>query len=119
VGGTYDNNAQRGWAFQFWVADLFARREGLEVLPEEAVFLNNDFGIDIILEDQNQKRYYMTRAKFPRYAAAVEETEVSHLCDRHRLFFDREWVKKHVTQEMQFDVLGGYEAHSSPHFCRA
>src|SRR3954471_3066565 len=46
-GWKYDNNAHRGWAFQFWVADLFCRREGIEASPEESVFLNNDCGIDI------------------------------------------------------------------------
>ncbi len=108
-GWSYDNNAQRGWAFQLWVAELFCRREGLDVSSEEAVFFNNDCGIDIILEDQNQKRYYLIQAKVMRPSALVDEAEVSHLCDRHRLFLDREWVKKHVTQDMQFDVLGGYE----------
>ena len=120
-GWAYDNAAQRGWAFQFWVADLVARREGLEVTPEESIFLNNDCGIDIILEDQNQKRYYMIQAKIHRPSAAVEESDASHLCDRHGLFLDREWVKKHVTQEMQFDVLGGYEdllrSGYSIHYC--
>jgi hypothetical protein len=108
-GWNNDNGVQRGWAFQFWVADLVARREGLDVMPEESIFLNNDCGIDVILEDQNQKRYYLIQTKFQRFSALVEETDASHLCDRHGLFLDRAWVKKHVTQEMQFDVLGGYE----------
>jgi hypothetical protein len=108
-GWNYDNNAQRGWAFQFWVADLFCRREGIEALPEESVFLNNDCGIDIILEDQNQKRFNFIQAKIVNYSANVEEEEVSHICDRHRLFLDRDWVKKHVTQDAQFEVLGDYE----------
>jgi hypothetical protein len=108
-GWNYDTAAHRGWAFQFWVADLFSRREGLEATPDECIFLNSDAGVDIIIEDQNQKRYYMIQAKFLRFSSLVEETDVSHLCDRHGLFLDRAWVKKHVTQEMQFDVLGGYE----------
>ena len=106
-GWNYDNAGQRGWAFQFWVADLFSRREGLDTPPEEAVFLNNDCGIDIILEEQNQKRYYLIQAKFLRFAASIEEPDVSHLCGRHQLFLDREWVKKHVTEDAQFDILGG------------
>jgi hypothetical protein len=108
-GWNYDNNKQRGFAFQFWVADLFGKREGIDALPEESVFLDNDCGIDIILEDQNQKRFTFLQAKFPNYSANVDEAEVSHLCDRHRLFLDRDWVKKHVKQDAQFDVLGSYE----------
>jgi hypothetical protein len=107
-GWNYDNNKQRGWAFQFWVADIFCKREGIEASPEESVFLDNDCGIDIILEDQNQKRFSFMQAKFTNYSANVEEPEVSHLCDRHQLFLDRDWVKKHVTQDAQFDVLGSY-----------
>ena len=91
------------------MADLFARREGLELLSDENVFLSSDCGIDVILEDQNQKRYYFIQCKFVRFSAQLEESEVSHLCDRHSLFQDRTWVKKHVTQETQFDVLGSYE----------
>lgn len=108
-GWSNDNATHRGWAFQFWLADLFCRREGLESTSDENVFLNNDCGIDIILEDQNQKRYYMIQAKYLRFSALLEEDDASHLCDRHSLFLDRTWVQKHVTQEMQFDVLGGYQ----------
>lgn len=107
-GWNYDNNAQRGWAFQLWVSALFCRREGIDESIEESVFFNNDCGIDIVLEDSNQKRYYLIQAKMMRQSALVDETEVSHLCDRHRLFLDREWVKKYVTQDMQFEVLGSY-----------
>jgi hypothetical protein len=92
-GWNYDNNAQRGWAFQFWVADLFCRREGLDAVLEECVFLNNDCGIDIMLEDQDQKRYYFIQAKFMRFSAQVEGADVSHLCDRHGIFLDRSWVE--------------------------
>jgi hypothetical protein len=92
------------------VAELFIRREGFgPLVEEESVFLNNDCGIDIMLEDPNQRRYYFIQAKNLKYSSAIEEDSVSHLCDRHSLFLDREWVKKHVTQEPQFDVLGGYE----------
>jgi hypothetical protein len=108
-GWNYDNNKQRGFAFQFWVADLFCKREGIDASLEECVFLDNDCGIDIILEDQNQKRFTFIQAKFPNYAANVDEPEVSHLCDRHRLFLDRDWVKKHVVHDAQFEVLGSYE----------
>lgn len=107
-GWNFDTSVQRGWAFQFWLADLFSRREGMETSPEETVFLNNDCGVDIILEDQNQKRYHFIQAKFLKFSAAVEEADVSHLCDRHSLFLDRNWVKKHVVEDAQFDVLGGY-----------
>lgn len=108
-GWKFDNNTQRGWAFQFWVADLFSRREGIEFSPEESIFLTNDCGIDIILEDQNQKRYCLIQTKFLSYSSNVEEADVSHLCDRHALFLSRDWVRKHVTEDAQFDTLGGYE----------
>lgn len=107
-GWSYDNNAQRGWAFQFWIADLFGKREGIDVSHDEHVFLNSDCGIDIILEDQDQKRYSFIQAKFLKYSASIDEADVSQLCDRHSLFLDRDWVKKHVKQEAQFDILGGY-----------
>src|SRR6516165_4370016 len=41
-GWNYDNNKQRGFAFQFWVADLFCKREGIDASLEEYVFLDND-----------------------------------------------------------------------------
>ena len=105
---SFDDNQHRGSAFQFWAADLFSRREGIEALPEESIFLNNDCGIDIILEDQNQKRYHLIQTKFLKWSANVEEADVSHLCDRHSQFLDNGWVKKHVSQEAQFDILNGY-----------
>ncbi len=108
-GWSFDNNAHRGSAFQFWVADLFCRREGLETAPEEAVFLNQDCGIDVILEDQNQKRYCLIQAKFLKFSANVDESDVSHLCDRHGLFRNRDWVRKHTREDAQFETLGSYE----------
>jgi hypothetical protein len=108
-GWSYDNNSHRGSAFQFWLAELFCRREGIDASPEEGVFLNNDCGIDIIIEDQNQKRYCLIQAKFVRFSTAVEESEVSHLCDRHGLFRDRNWVRKHTKDDAQFETLGSYE----------
>ena len=108
-GWQFDNATQRGWAFQFWLADLFAKREGLDSSLEEAVFLSNDCGIDIILEDQNQKRLYLIQSKFTKFSSSIEEAEVSHLCDRHSLFLDRNWVKKHVKQDAQSEFLSGYQ----------
>ena len=107
-GWNYDNNSHRGWAFQFWVADLFCRRRELRRCRKKRA-PSNDCGIDIILEDHNEKRFSFIQAKIVNYSANVDEEEISHICDRHRLFLDRDWVKKHVTQDAQFEVLGGYE----------
>ncbi len=104
-----DTSANRGLAFQFWVADLFCRREGIEASLEDSVFMANDCGIDIILEDENQKRLHLIQAKFMRYSVSIEEEEVSHLCTRHSLFLDRTWVRKHVKNEGQYEKLSAYD----------
>jgi len=39
----------------------------------------------------------------------VDESDVSHLCDRHGLFRNRDWVRKHTREDAQFETLGSYE----------
>ena len=62
---TYDTSSHRGWAFQIWIARLFAERDrGIETSPDEGVFHTADGGIDIILEGTNERVLYFIQTKY-------------------------------------------------------
>ena len=101
----YHNEADRGYAFQVWVARLFAERDaGIETGPEEACFSANDCKIDIVLEDPNQKVLYFAQCKYPSVASnpPINDGEVNDFFGRHQLFLDRGWVQNHASEDLQF-----------------
>jgi hypothetical protein len=107
----YDNEADRGYAFQVWVARLFAQRDaGIETDPEEASFSTNDCKIDVVLEDPNQKVLYLAQCKYPSVASnpPIDDGGVNDFFGRHALFLDRAWVHKHASEDLQF-YIGDYE----------
>lgn len=92
----FDTEADRGCAFQVWVARLFAQRDaGMETEPEEACFAANDCKIDIVLENPNQKVLYFAQCKFVSVAAnpPLDDGEVNDFFGRHQLFLDRGWIQ--------------------------
>jgi hypothetical protein len=91
----YDNGAHRGWAFQLWIAEQFCRRDqGIDTDPDDAVLITNDSGLDIILEDPNEKVLYLTQTKYVSLAARppIDVGEVSDFFNKQNLMLDKSYV---------------------------
>jgi hypothetical protein len=107
----YDMQAHRGWAFQFWVAALLRKRDrGITTDPEEGVLLTHDGGIDIILEDPEQKVVYVVQTKLSRISSKrppIVRDEVEAFFAKHELMMNREWAKKNISKQI-IDLIGYY-----------
>lgn len=64
-GKNWDISANRGYAFQLWVADLISNFESnFETDIDEAVLGSNDLNADIVLEDTINKQLLICQCKF-------------------------------------------------------
>ena len=90
----FNNETKRGQAFQYWTAHLIAQHEGLEVDPDECVFLTNDLKFDVVIEDGDQKTLYFAQTKFVSVQAnpPLIEVEVTDFFSRHQLLKNDTWV---------------------------
>lgn len=104
-----DSPTERGYTFQRWCADLLCSYDqGLDTEPEDALLFSKDLGADIILEDSTRKHLIIGQAKYVALKGGlVDETEVNDFFNRHKLYLDRDWVRKHST-EPGFGALGDY-----------
>jgi len=111
-GWDYNNQTHRGQSFQLWTANLFCNYDkGFDTEAEDSLLFSQDLKADIVLEDSNRRYLLIAQCKFLSLAKtpiAVDETEVNDFFHRHELFLDRDWVKKHGS-EQAFDFLGDYK----------
>ena len=110
-GTNFDNDLQRGIAFQQWSSELIAQHEGIDNEEDRAVFSTNDLKIDAVLEDTDQKALYLVQTKYiaPNRNAPMDEGEVNDFFSRHSLLLDGKWVAKHASEEL-LEYVGDYAA---------
>jgi hypothetical protein len=99
-GWNFDNNTQRGYAFQLWVAKRIAEYElNYETDPEEALLKSKDLKADVVFDDPASKHLLICQCKFDKFRSSVDETEVNDFFGRHKMFMDRKWVLQHGSRE--------------------
>lgn len=97
-GWNLNNEVERGYAFQLFVADLIASYEDrFETAPEEAIQFSRDLGADLVFEDPISCQILICQCKYASLSkkSSPNETEVVHFFDRHRVYTDRQWVLRH------------------------
>ncbi|MDA8017761.1 MAG: AIPR family protein [Thermoanaerobaculia bacterium] len=108
LGKTYDNESQRGVAFQYWIAELIESFEqGYEPGAEDAVLQSRDLGADIVMEDTERQHLLICQCKCQPYGRPISEIDVSSFFARHEHYCDKEWVEAHGSQYAA-DLLGEY-----------
>ena len=109
-GWNEDKDNERGYAFQKWVGQLIAQREGLSANVDDGMFLSGDLMIDVALEDADRKLLYLIQTKFPSIAQSptVPEDEVVSFLDRHNVLNDHpDWVRSHANDQL-LEYVGDY-----------
>jgi len=108
----YTNQTYRGHTFQIWTANLFCNYDkGFDTEAEDSLLYSHDLKADIVLEDSNRRYLLIAQCKFTSLAKTppnIDETEVNDFFNRHELFLDRNWVKKHGSEQAH-DFLGDYK----------
>lgn len=95
-GWNYDNQTERGYAFQFWAAQVIADLEQtFDTDPGDAMILAQDLKADLVFEDTNANHLLICQCKHMSQSGSVDESEVNDFFHRHRLFMDRDWVRQH------------------------
>ena len=92
----FDNQAQRGYAFQYWVAQVIGDLEqSFDTDPDDAVLLSKDLKADLVFEDTNASHLLICQCKFVGTSGQIEESDVNDFFHRHAAFMDSDWVRKH------------------------
>jgi AIPR protein len=110
TGKSYDKEADRGYAFELWVAGFLIRENDLEIEPESCAFQSNDLKIDIAFDDEESKIIVLAQTKFAslNQNPALSEDEVAAFFDRHDIFLNKQsWVRQHSSDELH-DLISDY-----------
>lgn len=102
AGKDENSEAGRGYAFQLWFAQLAAAYENYDVDPEDAVVIGaGDLKADIVLEDETRKHLLVCQCKYEsiKRKSTVDETPVNDFFTRHSQFCNRDWVRKHGSEQ--------------------
>ena len=91
-----DNNVQRGWTFQLWVARVISRFEmTFETAPEDSLLRSKDLKADLVFDDPSSRHLLICQCKRQPFNEPVDESEVNDFFHRHEHLLDRQWVIKH------------------------
>lgn len=106
-GLSLSKNADRGYAFENWTADLiFAAEDAYEGDPADAIQGSHDLGLDLLFEDSANKLLVICQCKYTTPQKPVSETDVTSFFNRHERYMDRRWVTKHGSEAVQELLLG-------------
>lgn len=103
-GNRFENESERGIAFQIWCARLISEYETTyETDPDDAWLTSNDLKADLVLDDPSRSHLLICQCKFEGTSkhADAEESEINDFFSRHGRFMDRAWVRKHGSQQAQ------------------
>lgn len=105
---SFNNNAERGFAFHLWYGMLIDGAESrFDTDPIDAMLYTNDFGVDLVFEDQSSRRLLICQCKFIRPNSAVDEAEVISFFELEDRLKNRKWIIDHGSQAVQ-DLLLDY-----------
>lgn len=99
----FNNNKQRGMAFQLWCADLWKERfDGIESEPSESTLETSDLGVDVYLEDSGNETIYILQCKYTGSGSKksnINEDQVNSFLSVHNKLTDRDFIRKHGGQK--------------------
>ena len=97
----YNNNKQRGMAFENWCFALFQDRyPAADADLDQSVIRGDDMEIDIWFESKETEEIYLIQAKNPKPAASdpIDEKEVKSFFDIYDLLKDRDYLTKRASK---------------------
>jgi hypothetical protein len=110
-GKSYDREADRGYAFELWAAELLIKNYDLEIDPHICTFRARDLKIDIAFDDEESKSLVLAQTKFVSVSANpdISEDECVTFFDRHDVFMKQtDWLRDHASDELH-DLISDYQ----------
>ena len=108
----YDTSSHRGWAFQNWIARLFAERDrGIETSPDDGVFQTRDGGLDVILEATSERVLYFIQTKYPSLSKTppIDRQDVTDFFGAHLRMLDPKAFEATFSPSVR-DHIGDYRS---------
>ena len=101
-GFNFNKSADRGYAFQYFTADLiFGAEDGFDGEPNDVMLFSRDLGSDLVFEDSANRLLLICQCKYTTPQGTVRESDVSAFFNRHEMYQNRQWVRKHGSAEAQ------------------
>jgi hypothetical protein len=107
----FNKEAERGFAFQLWFANVVAAYEQtFDTEPGDALLMARDLGADLVFDDETNQHLLVCQCKYQGRSkkSPVVESEVRDFFRRHDSFMQRSWVQKHGSPAA-IDALGDYD----------
>ena len=104
----FDNEKQRGMAFEDWCFNLFCERyPAAENNPEECIIRGDDAGVDIFFESKETEEIYILQCKHPKIAASdpIPEGDVKSFFSNYKLLGDRRYLAGRKTTNPKVEEL--------------
>ena len=92
---SFDNQKQRGMAFEDWCFNLFSERyPAAENDPNESIIRGDDAGIDVVFESKETEEIYILQCKHPKIAASdpIPEEEIKSFFLNYALLKDKQYL---------------------------
>jgi hypothetical protein len=105
---SFDNNKQRGMAFEDWCYELFSERyPAAENDPEQSIIRGDDSNIDIVFDAKETSEIYIIQCKHPKMAATdpIPEGEVKAFFSTYQLLKDRAYLDNRKTYNPKLQDL--------------
>jgi hypothetical protein len=106
---SFDNQKQRGMAFEDWCFTLFAERyPAAENELEQCIIRGDDATIDVVFESKETEEIYILQCKHPKIAAndPIPEDEVKSFFATYELLKDRHYLDQRKTKNQKLSDLG-------------
>jgi AIPR protein len=105
---SFDNNKQRGMAFEDWCFNLFCERyPAAENDADQCVIRGDDAGIDIFFESKETEEIYILQCKHPKIAASdpIPEEDVKTFFSNYALLRDKLYLRHRQTNNPKLEEL--------------
>lgn len=110
---SFDNQKQRGMAFEDWCFNLFSERyPAADNELEQSIIRGDDANIDIVFESKETEEIYILQCKHPKISAndPIPEDEVKSFFSTYRLLKDHEYFKERNTTNPKIgDLVSEFE----------
>ena len=105
---SFDNNKQRGMAFEDWCFDLFCERyPAADNDPNECIIRRDDAGIDIFFESKETDEIYILQCKHPKIKQSdpIPEEDVKAFFSNYALLRDKVYLRRRQTNNPKLEEL--------------
>lgn len=109
-----------GHAFERWIAQFFVAYHGLpqgeDIAVEDNILGVKDLGVDILLNDDSQRRCYAVQSKYRGAKATISRNDIGGFFELHSSLMDPGWIQESNASENAKLMLTDYQRQMESHW---